>query len=489
MPSATSVGGAAAKRFAAVFRTLAIAAVLAGSGCSRPELKASEPPSIILVLVDTLRADYLGTYGFDGAISPNLDVLARESVVFDRAYSQAPWTKPAIASLFTGLEATVHHVLTHRGRYGDNEGSKQEADVETDILPPGAVTIAEALSEAGYETAAFVANPWIRKAHGFAQGFATFDERFVANDTPADKIVAEARSWLAQRDSKRPFFLYLHFMDVHDPYDAPEDDVAAVRSSPSLGDDRALERRELPPGMLAGMRARRLPWVSGDGVGHLREWRARYAAGVHAFDRRFGPFVEELKNAGVLDETVLVVTADHGEELFEHGDWAHGKNLHNHQLHVPLMVRLPGGAKPGRRDDLVALIDLMPTLLSLAGATEPAGLQGIDLAPALRGEALPERSAVFATGVKWHPEQHALQSPTRKLIADVDAGTAELFDSQHDPEEQHDIAAANAVEAFQLGERLQQHLAKSAQHPGIGRASATIDPQARERLRSLGYLE
>ncbi len=488
MPSGNSIGAAVARRFTAVVCSLAIPALLAG--CTQQESPASEPPSLILVLVDTLRADYLGAYGFEGAISPNLDALARESVVFDRAYSQAPWTKPAIASLFTGLEATVHHVLTHRGRYGDQESSKQESDVETDILPPGAVTIAEALSEVGYETAAFVANPWIRKAHGFAQGFATFDERFVANDTPADKIVAEARSWLARRDSKRPFFLYLHFMDVHDPYDAPDEDVAAVRTSPSLGEDRALAREDLPPGMLAGMRSRRLPWVAGEGVLHLHEWRARYAAGVHAFDRRFGPFVDELKKSGVLDKAVLVVTADHGEELFEHGDWAHGKNLHNHQLHVPLIVRLPEASEPGRRrEDLVALIDVMPTLLSLGGATAPAGLQGADLTPALRGESLPPRNAVFATGVKWHPEQHALQSPTRKLIADVDAGTAQLFDSQHDPGERNDIAAANSVDTFQLGERLQQHLAKSAQHPGIGRASATIDPQARERLRSLGYLE
>ena len=466
----------------------ALAVLLVGPGCESE--RAAPPPSIIVVLVDTLRADYLGFHGFAGAISPNLDRLATESIVFDRAYSQAPWTKPAIASLFTGLEVPVHRVLTHRGQYGAPDEPRAGAAVETDILPPGAETLAESLSVAGYETAAFVANPWIRRAHGFAQGFAHFDERFVANDTPADKILDAARAWLAERDGAKPFFLYLHLMDVHDPYDAPDADVEAVRSSPSLGEDRRLERTQLPPGMMAGMTARRVPWVQTEAVLSLREWRARYAAGVHAFDRRFGPFVDELRESGQLDQAVLIVTSDHGEELFEHGDWAHGKNLHNHQLQIPLLVRLPHAAEAGRRvDSLAALIDVMPTVLGLAGVDVPEVVQGQDLGAQLRGDKGVQREAVFASGVKWHPERHALQSREHKLIKDVVAGGIALYDSVGDPGEQNEIAESQPVEAFQLSEALDRHLAVAVQHPGIGRASAEIDPQVQERLRSLGYLE
>lgn len=462
-------------------------ACLALPACSRD----TPPPSLILVLVDTLRADYLGAYGFRGPISPNLDRLAAESVVFERAYSQAPWTKPAIATLFTGLEVPVHRVTTQRGEFGEPGRRRRpmQEKVETDILPDAAETLAESLAAAGYDTAAFVANPWVRRSYGFAQGFAEFDDRHVANDTPAERILDAARAWLGARDGARPFFLYLHFMDVHDPYDAPEEDVAALRDSESLGADRTLERRELPAGMMTGMRSRRIEWIDSDAALSLREWRARYAAGVRAFDRRFAGFVEELRASGQLDRTAIVFTSDHGEELFEHGGWAHGKNLHEHQLRIPLIVRLPGGADGGRRvADLAALTDVMPTMLGLARVAVPQAVQGRDLLAAPAPDAAP-REAVFAAGVKWKPRQFAVQTVDRKLIKDFGSGRATLYDSVGDPWEQKDIAAGNGVEAFRLGELLDRHLVEAGRHPGVGRASAEIDPQVQERLRSLGYLE
>lgn len=466
---------------------LLLFAALAPAGCR--DKAAAEKPSILLILVDTLRADYLGTYGFQGPISPNLDRLARESIVFDRAYSQAPWTKPAIATLFTGLEVPVHRVTTHRGEYGEAGGPLRREGVETDALPEQAETLAEALKAAGYETAAIVSNPWIRPKHGFAQGFDEFNDTFAANDTPAKRILESASAWLSARDAKRPFFLYLHFMDVHDPYDAPDEDVDAVRASESFGEDMRLGRAQLPNGMMIGMKSRRLEWVETDAVHDLREWRVRYAAGVHAFDRRIAGFLDELRGNGTLDRSVVVLTSDHGEELYENGDWAHGKNLHNHQLHVPLFVRLPGGAQGGRRvADLTALTDVMPTVLGLAGAPVPKSAQGRDLL-APQDASSPPRTAVFASGVKWQPDEHAVQSGDRKLIRNLRTGRTDLYDTVADPWEQRDVADERTVEVFQLGEVLDRHLAEAASHPGIGRATAEIDPEAQERLRSLGYLE
>jgi len=442
-----------------------------------------------MIMVDTLRADYLGSYGFRGPISPNLDRLAAESVVFDRCYSQAPWTKPAIASLFTGLDPVVHRVLTHRGRFTDKTVAAES--LETDVLPQAAVTLAETLQAVGYDTAAFISNPWIRKAHGFDQGFAHFDERFTGNDTPADVILDSARAWLTKRDDERPYFLYLHFMDVHDPYDAPDEDVAVVRGSESLTADRQIDRKQLPPGMMRAMLDKGLPWVQSESVLSMREWRTRYAAGVRAFDRRIGPFLDELRSSGALDAAVLIVVADHGEELYEHGDWAHGKNLHDHQLRIPLIVRLPGARDGGKRiDALTALMDVMPTVADLAGAAVPPAVQGKSLVPLLRGSTVePLHTGVHATGVKWQPELHSLQTRELKLIKDIESGRAVLFDSLADPGEQKNLAPERSEEVSRLGDQLDSELAAWARHPGVGRATAPIDPQVEERLRALGYLE
>lgn len=476
-------------------RTLiGVVALVTAVGCQRaPEPAPVPPPSIFLLMIDTLRADYLGSYGFQGPISPNLDRFAREAVVFDRCASVAPWTKPAIASLFTGLDPSVHQVLTHAGRYGSQPRSARLRPLETDALPEAALTLAEVLKDRGYETAAFVANPWINAKHGFAQGFDRYNDSFAGNATPAERVLEAAQGWLDRRRerSEQPVFVYLHFMDVHDPYDAPDEDVDPVRGSPSLGPSRPLTERQLPQSTVRHMRHLGLPWVASDAVHDLREWRARYAGGVRAFDRRIGPFLEMLRTSGWLDRSVVVVTSDHGEELFEHGGWTHGRNLYEHQLDVPLIVRLPGPAGEGRRvGDVVSLIDLMPTLASFAGASPPEGVNGVDLRPLLEASGGGwKREAVFASGVKSAPKLYAVRTHDHKLIQDVGQAEALLFDLAADPKEQENIVNRVPAIAFQLGDHLDRHLAMAARHPGVGRSQAFISSEVEERLRSLGYLE
>jgi len=458
---------------------LAAAFVVFGHGIDHPNR-----PSIILIMVDTLRADYLGTYGFEGDISPNLDRLAEESVLFERCYAQAPWTKPSIASLFTSLHPMTHNVLSHKGRY-----MKRGSDTDrTDALSDEATTIAESLREAGYATAALVANPWILPDQGFGQGFDHFDGSFAGNTTTAEVVFTAARAWLKSRPADRPFFLYLHLMDVHGPYTTPDDDFAALRDSPSLGTDRPLTESELK-------RFRRylarVPWIRGEDARQLRTWRGRYAAGVRAFDRRLGPFLDDLRTTGVLDEAALVVTADHGEELLDHGGWDHGYNLHEHQLRVPLMIRAPGPPRAVRRiHETVELLDVMPTLVAMAGTRTPVGLHGRDLSPLLEG--LPELErprSLLASGVKWAPTRHALRLGPHKLITTLPNGPLFLFDVEQDPTEQRDLALEQPDAVLELLTELDRHLTSPAFRARFARKEVAVPPSVEERLEQLGYVE
>lgn len=444
-------------------------------------LAGGERPSIVFVLVDTLRPDYLGAYGFAGDVSPRLDALARESVLFERAFAQAPWTKPSIASLFTSLHPETHRVLSHDGRYGDASG----AAPTTDALADEATTLAESLHAAGYATAAFVANPWLLAEHGFGQGFDVY-RGADGMPMPAHRLLRLARDWLAERDPQRPFFLYLHFMDVHGPYRAPKADYEAVRRSPALGPSRPLSEAERARLKAYLMRAR---WTKSGDARDVREWRARYAAGVRVFDRQLGRFLAELRQNGVLDHALVVVTADHGEELADHGGWDHGHGLDDHQLHVPLLVRLPGGALGGRRvGDVVSLVDVMPTLLAWAGAPLPAAAQGRDLSPLMRGDEAEERPS-FAGGVKWNPELRSVRTSGWKLIEDGRAGTARLFDLTRDPEERTDVAAAHSEVAARLAGELAEHRRKLAAAPSLAPRKVEVSGEMEKRLEALGYAQ
>ena len=437
------------------------------------------PPSVVLILVDTLRADYLGAYGFDGPVSPNLDAFAGESVLFERAFSQAPWTKPSIASLFTSLQPETHKVLSHEGKYGDAEHGSTEA------LPAEAATIAESFQAAGYATAAFVANPWMLREHGFAQGFDVYDQHEGGLPPTTEAMLRPVRRWLAARKPGEPFFLYLHLMDVHGPYDAPDADYEAVRDSPGLGPAHTLTAEEMSGLRRYLLRAR---WVNGDDVRELRTWRGRYAAGVHAVDRQLGPFLEEMKQSRVLDESIVVVTADHGEELCDNGGWDHGFRLWDNQIRVPLLVHLPGGAGAGRRvEDVVSLIDLMPTLLAQGGITPPDAAQGHDFSSLLEGGAGDGPGVSYAGGVKWSPELHSLRAPDWKLIRDGRAGPTQLFDLTTDPGEQHDVSQARPHELASLEGTLAAHQDALAVLPSLAPAQGEVSDEMKKRLEALGY--
>jgi arylsulfatase A-like enzyme len=371
------------------------------------------PPSIILISLDTLRADRLGAYGSDRGLSPNLDRFASESVVFEAAHSQGGETLFSHASLMTS-------------RYPSEIGNLDYL-FQVDDQPP---TLASVLSNYGFQTAGVVSGGHLGPGFGMDSGFSHYE---VAQDWGGlVHAVPQALSWLDQRDTTQPFFLFLHSYDAHDRYLKPSpfgvSEVGALGFPPSavravkanngttlVLDDLYWEGLTLPDVLdmtqvrpwSAQVRAE-LAQVSADpsqgryaiGDADKAFIEAIYHGGVRYLDTLFGTWMAELELRGILDEAIIVVIADHGEELGERGVFNHRLSLSSAVTHVPLMIRMPDGAGAGTRVSAqVGLIDVMPTLLEFAGADPPAGLQGESLRTALRGESVAGRDVVFTEGL------------------------------------------------------------------------------------------
>jgi arylsulfatase A-like enzyme len=470
---------------------LVAAATIPFGGCGRNrsalDADSGASPSVILIVIDTLRADYLGAYRFDGPISTELDALAAESVLFERCSSQAPWTTPSVAAMMTSLYPEAHGVLL-----APDDPRTQQAwlDRWTRAIPDSTTTLAEAFRDHGYRTAAFVANPFITGGLGFEQGFRSFDETAAENrDRDSSMLLHAGLRWLRSMESSSdPTFLYLHLMDVHGPYRAPEPDFQAIREAPGLGERRLLDSGDFNriPIYLRGPE-----WTEGPDQADLHTWRGRYAAGVHAADRRLGRFFRALRDEGLLDDRVVVVTSDHGEELFDHGGWDHGFNLYEHQLHIPLMIRLPEGRLGGTRvTALVRLVDLMPTLLGLSGADPPPGMVGRDLLPLAEAgdEERPQRHA-FSTSVKNRPSTYAVFDGRFKLIADLATRQLMLYDIAADPGERKNLADEESEIVERLGVRLGEEIARVASGETALGQTGEIPQDQLDRLRELGYLQ
>jgi arylsulfatase A-like enzyme len=413
---------------------VALSSAAGGAGAVRP--------NIIVILVDTLRRDRLTPYGYRRETSPEIARrLAGAGTVVEDAYSQAPWTLPSVVSMMTG-------------RY---PGELLGADLSAYGVPAGVLTTAERLGRAGYETAGFLANPTLHVGAGFERGFRTFyappaDVEWLRRH--ADDLNRHALPWIAARqDQDRPFFLYLHYIDPHDPYDNPE--VVGNRS-PFEADYQGPVSGDWVHGIYTGK------LVLSDPARDVAHLSALYDSEVHYVDRAIGQVLASLRPE-VLANTLVVLTADHGEELFDHGGWKHGQTLYEEQIHVPLIWRWDGHIPAGRRlAGTVRLLDVAPTLAAAAGAAPDPGWEGVDLLPALTGAApLAERPA-FAEGLSSGPLRAAAVLGRLKLIVfnrqepfapgdelqahlwRQDLGRmarVELYDLAHDPGERHNLAA------------------------------------------------
>lgn len=461
---------------------------LLAAGCGQ----ASRPEAIVLVTLDTLRADHLGVYGYPRQTSPFLDELARRSVVFDDASSSAPLTTPAHATILTGRHPHRHRLLVNGAR-----------------LEPQIDTLPEHLLDHGWETAAFVS---VRFLNGLERGFEHFDAPRRRTGQPGDELpgggrpgeepryrtaehtVSRLEQWLVQRRDRRPLFLWIHLYDIHESREVVPISRAYLRRS----------RRDWRKNRAALVEfVRREMGLDLDG-GNPDLARAEY--GIQRYDAQIAYTDSQLRwlvevVAGRLrpQRVVWVFTSDHGEGLGEHGYLGHARYLYREQLRVPLIVHAPGaGWTAGRIDTPVRLLDLAPTLAQLAGAPLPGGWEhaGSSLLPLLRGESDPVRGRPNLA-VRAPPGPRALRDGWRrgyllalregrwKAIRD-DRGEYELYDLEADPHETGRLPPGAALEWMRLQERLEE-LRRRIDEAGLGGALRS-QPEFADDLEALGYL-
>jgi arylsulfatase A-like enzyme len=455
-------------------RTLAGTPAWSALRVVREERRARQPaaggPNVLVLLVDTLRADRLGVYGADPSPTPALDAFAARGLVFDVTVAQSSWTMPSVAALLTGLHPRSHGAVGPDVQAADGQGTGT-------FLPDALVTLAEVAQGAGVTTMGVSTNVLIGRATNLAQGFETFVELpfddHARDYAPATAVNREFLAWLARARGLR-FLAYLHYMEVHGPYGAarsrPPDAPPSMRADLAAGDihdfARKMNRRQVPPPTPVE-------------VAHLR---ALYDQDVRRWDHAFGELVAALDAAGVLRNTVVVVVADHGEEFLEHGKLTHGSHLYDETIRVPLIIVGPGIA-PGRRRDQAQHIDLLPTVAALLGAEPPPGLPGRDLLTTRDGsDAISEIVSGFGDDGAGAGTV-ALRTERWKLIRSL-RGTAELYDLTADPGEHRDLGAS-PPEAAALGATLDAWAQAAPRAPRGG----GNDPGLRDRLRQLGYVE
>ena len=431
-------------------------------------------PNVLVLLIDTLRADRLGCYGGLPSRTPNLDAVAAGGLLFEHAVAQASWTLPSVASIFTGLHPRSHGAFGVRRRAGK---ILPEIGNGAEFLADALVTWAEVAREAGITTAGFSTNPMVSRATNYAQGFETFvDFPWLLegrNWTPAREVNAAFLDWLrANRD--RRFLAYLHYMEPHDPYVPPPDG----RGAPPSG---------IRPSVAAGWIRDIANRVNFDGTGHLSDaevaWvRTLYDGEIRGWDAALGTLLAGLDALGVRDSTVLVITADHGEEFQEHGRLAHGSQLYEETLHVPLVLAGPG-ISPGRRAELVQGIDLFPTITALLGVAPPPTLPGRSLLAASEARSVISETARGIGPGGTSIDLVAVRDAEWKLIRTPALERSELYDLAHDPTEHDNRAGAPREEALaSVLDRWQASVPRAA-------APTEHDPSFRAKLRALGYAE
>ena len=469
---------------------LALLAPGCGGDASPSPPSSASTRGVILVCIDTLRGDRVGFGGHTRPTTPNLDTLADRSAVFEQAYSTYPKTPPAVASLFTGLQPTAHRMSVRPFR------------LSLDLL-----TAAEIFQQAGWQTSAVMTNPHLSPGHGYEQGFDSYvyisgAEPWSEPDLPpveprgptielrraeglsayarGDSVNDAARSWLAEHGAS-PFFLYLHYMDVHYPYVAPEPWQDRFVTEP--GEDRFKEgnTKPLPEGTIPDR--------------DLAFMQARYDGQIDWVDELLSRLLRDLEELGLRDEVLLVITSDHGEEFLEHAAFGHGHSVYRELTHVPLLIHGPG-VVPGRHSRPVSLVDVLPTLGEWAGLSV-GEVQGSSLARALRGDdpvrtpgdpVLAEFRGPCGTVPLAQPRV-AVATPDWYLVHHFECGMDELFRWVEDPRLERDLTEDHPGIVRELTEWASSRLSESDRRAsGIRIEPGDYDERTLERLRALGYM-
>lgn len=456
---------------------------------------------MIVVVIDTLRADHLGCYGYGRPTSPHLDALAADGTRFAAAISTAPWTLPALGSLWTSTYPSVHGAVR---RSDEMRWIRDRQNFHPySVLDSSRVTLAEVLQEDGFATAAFIDGCYSSPLFGMGQGF----DRVVEDEAEGVRLNVEALlAWLDATPGR--FFAYLHTLEVHAPYTPPAEplsirgrnDAAAQRMRDVLAEERRRyatidfdpDYRGPVDGSLQSLEYARPHFgapieASRRGLEHLV---ALYDRGIAYDDYWIGALIAGLEARGLYDDTLLVVVADHGEEFLEHGNLEHGKTLFDEVVRIPLIVRLPGRGRGVVVPDQVGIIDVMPTVLDLLQVRHALPLQGISLAPAFTGGAVPARRMLFEEA-DIAGELFALRTGALKYIQDRRGGRRQAYDLERDPGERANLCAGDAGSCDDFAAVLEDWEGamhdEAAHRFAAAPATAAVDETTRERLRALGY--
>ncbi len=439
------------------------------AGCAREasvEQPTVERPSVVLVVIDTLRADRMGEAAGEHDTLGPLAVMGEQATRFTAAYAPASWTRPSVATIMTGMVPARHQARI---------GGKSRL---SSALP----TLAEMLSEAGLATAGYSANVVVSQASGFDQGFDRFldYEGGVQAYPDIEVMMRQARSWLMTAD--RPFFLYLQPMNTHGPYKVPpEYRQLLLGRAPS----EAFDYQKAPRTTLMQGRLRERDAIDAAYVDSLHE---QYDTAVRYTMEMLGDLFDDLERQGLWDESLVIVTSDHGEELYDHQGFSHGYTLYEEVVRVPLWVKLPHQTEGAVRTDRVSLADIVPTVLEVLGLPVPSHLDG----RSLLAPPDPGRELVFELNNRERFLGRALLSGDHKLVeTEVDyqghRDTVSLYDLNADPAETVDLAADQPELTAELLEKLEaifaHYRSRAPELPEEGEAELDQDT-----LRALGYV-
>jgi arylsulfatase A-like enzyme len=442
---------------------LAAAAVaLAACGADRPDR-----PNVVLITLDTTRSDHLSAYGYERPTSPVLERLAAEGALFELAYAPSATTGPSHATMFTSRYPASHRVLKNGVPLSDD-----------------ALTLAEVLGARGYQTGAVVSSWVLKRRFGYAQGFEEYEQGFDparasitttpsepgraprALDRRADATTDRALEWLEERrDPERPFLLFVHYFDPHEPYDPPPEPRRRFARPHRGKADRLIDL---------------------------------YDAEIAFTDQQLGRLLDALRRLELEEDTLVIVAGDHGEGLGEHGHTLHGINIYEEAVRVPLVLRLPGRIEAGLRvSGPVELVDLLPTVLELLDLPPGGAEQGRSLAGLLReGEAPDEQRPVFLERRHYKPQvlmghevagvKLGLRHGRWKLIVGEEEGTRELYDLAADPDESRNLYEEQPETVARLTQMLETWRALVARESG---GAAEFSEADRRQLEALGYTE
>lgn len=437
---------------------------------------------VFLIVVDTLRRDALSCYAAGGAPTPNIDRLAEDGVTFLSAVSASSWTLPSMCSIMSGLEPAIHGAIHSRQALDDSVR-----------------TIADMMRGDGYETSAIGCNPMLSRAHNLTQGFdeyqwyprpaddisagkrilrALFPEVYRV-DVTTEELTDVAIEW-AGRHRDRDAFLWLHYFDPHHPYAPPKRFLPDGSPPPAMGPVFE-DRKEIQAGLFAPSAAQ-------------REWiRSLYLGEVRYVDEQVGRLLDALRSMGLYDESLIILTSDHGEEFWEHGGFEHGHTLYRELLDVPLIVKPPRSADSARLSELVPTQGIASTIFEMCGVRYDPTYMARSLAPLLPGRTGDyEGAPVVSGGLLYFEDRSSVTSERFKYIYSSTSRKEQLFDRLTDPGEQHPLWPVSDDALAEVRNILDEHVKRVKEAQDYlhirGGWQADLDPETIRRLKALGYL-